>query len=260
MVNLLIITSFNDYIISPRTWLHNIKHKQKLFFVFFYLCFFYYCKNIYSILGIIFCLIITITTKIPLKKIISKVHILLYYFIFLLNIITHTSDIKFLFQIHIKIFFNPKTIKKISTLKKLEPDNISNTKDLFLLPKFVVKIASISLNSYLYLKILFSTTKYENIILYMFGKVNKILSISQQTTFIMTMSSQFFLVVTQKIFLMILSIQLRSMNRIFILEYTKILYLILIELLVFSKIYVGKISYTLYIRKINYINFMLTNY
>lgn len=252
IIHLLFITSLNDYIISPQTWLHYIKHKYKLFFILFYLCFSYYYKSVYCIVGIVCCFIVAVTINVPLEKIISKFYLLLYYSVFFFNLIVQTNCTK--------IFLKSKITDQIYIREKLGLSDIKDKTCLFVLPEIIIKLACIPLNSYLYLKILFSTTKYEDIILYIFEKVNKAISIGQQTTFIMTVSTQLFLIVTQKIFQMMLSIQLRSMNRICALEYINIFYLIFIELLVFSRIYIDKVSYTLYIRKISYTNFVLTKY
>lgn len=212
-INLLSITFFNDYIISPKTWLHYTRDKQKFFFIFSYLCFFYYYHSLYSIFGFIFCLIIIATLKVPLQKITSKFYFFIYYIICLFNIMT-----------------------KVYKLKSLAI--------------VIVKFSGISIISHLYLKILFLTTKYENTLLYILKITKNTISVGRQTILIITISTQFFFIITQKIFQVMFCIQLRNMNKICITECINIFHLGILELLIFSKINISKISYILYVKKI----------
>nr|WCH56110.1 hypothetical protein [Calliblepharis sp.] len=237
------ITFFNEYIISPLTWFHYFINYQKIFILFFYLCFFYYLNIIYNIIIINMLIVIIISLTITTKKPILNLNILLLTVFFTTNIF---------------LFYNYKNIKNFNTYKTLTNEqNISKKKAYsIIIPKFLLRSILIPVTSYLCLKLLFLTTKYEYIILHIlfFIKSTKN-SKCIEILFIFTIASQCILLIAEKISLLTLTVFLRNMDNILISNQKNILFFTFIEILNFSNFHIKRISYILYIKKIYNINF-----
>lgn len=66
--SLIPITFFNEYIITPKTWLHYFKNYKKSFIIILYLSCFYYFNTIYITLIMLISSIIIINLPIPNKQ------------------------------------------------------------------------------------------------------------------------------------------------------------------------------------------------
>nr|YP_010485055.1 hypothetical protein Ycf92 [Hypnea cervicornis]UVW80749.1 hypothetical protein Ycf92 [Hypnea cervicornis] len=93
LTSLIPISFFDEYIISPKTWLHNSKDWQKSFIILLYLSFFYYLNILYTIIIISISLIILINLPIPSKKFILNLNNIIISF-FLLSIYSYIYTIQ----------------------------------------------------------------------------------------------------------------------------------------------------------------------
>nr|QVY58341.1 hypothetical protein [Kappaphycus striatus] len=249
LINLFPIAFFNEYIISPKIWLHYIKYNRKIVSFFFYLSYFYYIHSIHIIsINLIFIKII-IYPYFSFKKIFNNLHhILPYCLIIYSTTICHNTIItNILIKVYTKIWISLyKTINFIYTFFYS-----------YLVDKLFIKILLIPVTCFLCLKTLFLTTRYEHTISYIIIILQhfKIL-VNIHMGFLMTISSQIFLLITQKISYLITSIRLRNMNINCIKKYIQSYYALLKDLLNFIDSRIITISLIIYIRRIESSNFI----
>nr|WCH56310.1 hypothetical protein [Hypnea sp.] len=255
------LSFFNEYIIAPYTCLHYFNSYKKFFIIFFYLCLFYYLNILYSIIAIILILGIIINLPKPSLKSILNLDILLLALFFIINIFLYiTNEKKYqTYSNNSMHFVSPcqSTRNNRKYTFSIKPKIILRKKKYsIIIPEFLIRSISIPITSYLCLKLLFLTTKYEYIIIYIISCIqgNKN-STNKKILFIFTISSQFVLLIAHKISLLIFSIILRNMNIIFNFNQKDILFFTFIEILNFTHLEIKRISYTMYIKKINHTNF-----
>ena len=232
---LLPITFFNEYIIAPYTCLHYFKNQQKICITFLYLSLFYYLNTIYYIIIIFIFLLIIINFPIDIQKSILNLNNFFLTFFLIINI----------------FLYNSNQYDRKSLIKK----NCVAT-----IPEFAIRLILIPIISNLLLKILFLTTKYEFIIsslLLSIKAVNK--SINKKVLFIFTISSQILLLIVETISLFVLSIFLRNMDTIFNFNKNNVLLPTYSKIQNLSYFHVKRMSYIMYIKKINYIDFSVIN-
>nr|YP_010902465.1 hypothetical protein REP52_pgp117 [Hypnea nidifica]WCH54320.1 hypothetical protein [Hypnea nidifica] len=108
----------------------------------------------------------------------------------------------------------------------------------------------------LWLKILFLTTKYEFIILFILSFLQKNKNFyCQKIIFIITLSSQLILLISQKISFLYMTMIVREGNFISKFNQNNILFIFYINLLNFSYFQIIRMSYMIQMKKINHINF-----
>nr|UAD88831.1 hypothetical protein [Gracilariopsis chorda] len=231
-MNFLQISLLNRYIYSPETWLHKLKSRKKIYFLFIYLCIILYTNSIY----------ISISTTI-------------YFILFLYYKILETCNIKSIGQYFLILCI----IVYISLLLKLQSSylfielllNIYNIliyiKDLYTLQFRTILLV---IHYMIVINIIFITTMYEDIIFSFLIFCAKYKSnIIWKITLISSFASQSLERINLKIQYIILTIRIK--NLIYSFRYDIYIYLIL-KLLreIHSDIYV--ISSLLYSRELSY--------
>nr|QCI07351.1 hypothetical protein [Leiomenia cribrosa] len=255
LINLLETMFFDQYIISPRTWIHKINNNMKIFFIFIILLILPYIDYFYIIGIIAIYILIILCLKIP-KNTLLKIHYIIFsLFIFTLNIyfstftlnkhlfLIETTSIIFKQTIIIKIYNQQKTVFKFKKYYYI-----------LLFPKYLIKIIVIYLAYFISLNILYKTTKYENIIIYYL--MNYFITKNTKKILIITFASNFLNLVTNQLYFIEISIKLRNEKYIFSVY---VYYYALKELLnnIFKEI--KRISCILYCREINYKNLRILN-
>nr|QCI06192.1 hypothetical protein [Dicranema revolutum] len=161
---------------------------------------------------------------------------------------------------YINFYFSNKFIDVLQAFDILAFDIFGFTNVLaffsMIIPNVFIRIVSIFILSWVCLRLLFFTTTYEDIIIYiayLFQKNKNLLG--NHIAFIIIISSQFLLVVTQKFFQLSTGVNLRIMDNINIIKFINFYYFTLIEILIFSNYYLNLITHTLYVREIKPIIF-----
>nr|QVY57933.1 hypothetical protein [Betaphycus gelatinus] len=256
LISLFPIAFFNEYIISPKIWLHYIQYNKKIVSLFSYLSYFYYINFSYVIcINLIFTIMI-MRLYCQFTTILTNLHYMFFYCLVITVIypnhsITNINIKKLLIRINYKTLH--MLLCKIINL-------IYKTYYSFLVDKLFIKIILIPITCFLCLKMLFLTTKYEHIITYIvnISQYCKIVT-SVHIGFLITISSQVLLLFTQKISYLIISIQLRNMNMNFIKQHIKSYYSLLKDFLKFSDSRIKIISSIICIKQIEYSKFIFIN-
>nr|AOM64529.1 hypothetical protein Riqu_050 [Riquetophycus sp.] len=188
---------FNQYIISPRTWLHTIPYNMKVYLILVYLFFLPYLHDIYIIISIILYLLIIRNLALPQKHIFHLKHIVIIVStIFLHNYILNIDKQGMNYANTIVVYH------------KL-PISIFYSIPIYIFRSTIIYIIYISL-----LKILYSTTKYENIIKCCVKQTtyNNYQSkyTPHQNILIIILASQYIILLAQKIHLLLQAIRLRN--------------------------------------------------
>nr|QCI07155.1 hypothetical protein [Hypnea pannosa] len=235
--NLIPITFFNEYIIAPKTWLHDFKDYPKSFMILFYLSCFYYFHTIYIIIITIISLIILIYVPLPNTK----------------CILTPNNILICFFFINISFYINNKNKYITYNIHKKQNTNI-------VVPEFFIRSILIPIAYNLWLKILFLTTKYELIILYTLSIVKNNKNFHyKKIVFISILSSQLILLISQKISFLYITIIMKDIKFILKSNQSNILFTFYTNLLDFSYFQIKRISYIIQIKRINYITFSIIN-
>nr|YP_009774097.1 conserved hypothetical plastid protein [Caulacanthus okamurae]QIZ74714.1 conserved hypothetical plastid protein [Caulacanthus okamurae] len=223
-------TFLNIYLISPLISLHKKDYKTKIIITFLFLVFYHYFSYIFPIIIFFYNLFTIASIPISYNKILNRLSFTSVIYIFLLNIILYINTIKLY-------------------------------KNYNFIPEFIIRIVCLPCTSYLCLKILFLTTKYEHVIIFFLYFIQIITQgITKKINFIAIVSSQIVLNINRKIYDITFSIQLRSMNKTIEVKYKTIYSSIIYEVLVFINTYIEQISSNLYIRKISYHNFRIIQF
>ena len=94
LVNLLEITFLNQYIISPKTWMHKINNNIKIVIVFITLLFISYADYLYIIIIILTYLLMIICFKIPKNVFLKKNYLLFGLSILIFNTYINNINLK----------------------------------------------------------------------------------------------------------------------------------------------------------------------
>lgn len=236
----------NVYINTPITFLHNIPSIIKVVYVYIYLClipYFNYLFIIANFLFILFCLNLSNFPKKFTKKLFFYFFILFIFICFIdyyNNNQTNISIITGLYSPNPQINFQ---IQKYINLKNIKNQNNTSTSIVF------IQITIISIYYFIILKILYLTTRYEEIIInillnnlkYNKKNINEII-------LIVSFASQFLQKIIEQINILFVSIKLRSFYSKF---YKYYLYkYIIINLLKETQNEIKRISSILYSREI----------
>nr|WCH55316.1 hypothetical protein [Hypnea brasiliensis] len=229
------ITFFNEYIITPKTWLHYFKNYKKSFIIILYLSCFYYFNTTYIVFIIVVSSITIINLPIPIKQ----------------SILTLNNSFITFFFINILLYMNYKNKYSIS--------NIYQQKNLkTVVPEFFTRSILIPITYSLWLKILFLTTKYEFMILSILYFIQKNKNFYfKKIGFIIALSSQLILLISQKISFLYITVIMRDRNFILQFNQNNILSSFYINLVNFSYFQIVRISYMIQLKKINYVNFSI---
>nr|YP_010903658.1 hypothetical protein REP92_pgp117 [Hypnea wynnei]WCH56510.1 hypothetical protein [Hypnea wynnei] len=151
------------------------------------------------------------------------------------------------------LYINYKNEYNINTIYKEKDIKI-------VIPEFFIRSILIPITYNLWLKILFLTTKYEFIILSILSFMQKNKSFHyKKIIFIIALSSQLILLISQKISFLYITIIMRNTNFILKFNQNNILYAFYISLLNFSYCQIIRMAYIIQIKKFNYINFSIVN-
>nr|YP_009511446.1 hypothetical protein [Gracilariopsis mclachlanii]AXI97323.1 hypothetical protein [Gracilariopsis mclachlanii] len=231
-MNFLQISLINRYIYSPQTWLHKLKSRKKIYFLFIYLCIILYTNSIYiSISTTIYCILFLYYKILETYDIqsIGKYLLILY-------IIAYIS---FLLKLKFPYFFTKLLLNIYNIFIYVKNLHILQLRIILLIIHYMIVI-----------NIIFITTIYEDIIfsfLILFSECkNKII---YKIILVLSFASQSLERINLKIQYMILTIRIKKLMRLF--RYDIYIYLIL-KLLqeIYSDIYL--ISSLLYSRELGY--------
>ena len=215
-INILQVTFFNQYIISPRTWIHRILYTRKIIIIFTYLLLSPYLDYQYHLLPAIFCIIVLVNLPIPRSYIFNIQQALYLLIIFFFSIYIHKNNFYTKTDNHyvtyveqrslVKNFYPLNTNKLLIMIKKSTSENF--------IPKYMMRGFSIYIIYLMLLKILYLTTKYENIItsyivIYRYNIKN---TCFLNNTPIMTLTSQFIILLIKRIDTTIKALTLRGVS------------------------------------------------
>lgn len=255
-INLLEIMCLNQYIISPKTWIHKINDNIKIFIIFITLMVLPYINYTYLSILLIIHICLILYSKIPKNKFFKNKYLLfgllmLIFSIYLNNINSQTylffvQQISIILQrpiIFIEINYRIKSYLKLGT-----------SYYIFIFPKYIIRVILIYFIYFISLKILYKTTKYENIVIYYL--MNYLIKQNKKKILIITFASNFLILVSNQIYFIEVSIKLRN-RKIFFPKY--IYYYALKELLNNISEEIKRISCILYCRELNYKNLNIAN-
>lgn len=165
LINLFQITFFNQYILSPKTWIHKIPSNFKISLKFVYLLIVPYIHWKYILFSIIIYIIVLIHLPIPKYYILSKKQIIFIVLVYMINSYIYTTnsiiDVMSITEIELNkeyiynIFF-PNDYLRNQCNKALR---IIHT-----IPQYILRSIIIYKAYCILLKIIYLTTQYENII------------------------------------------------------------------------------------------------
>lgn len=164
--NFLQIIFFNQYIVSPQTWVHKIPNKLKIFSIFTYLFLVTYFDYKYIIVSIIINILTIINLPAIKKYVINFKQILCILLLFLFNICIFGSSNN--------NFTSPNLCQQILKINNIKNTNLCYTNQSFRykhqqvyinrVPAYIFRGMSIYFIYFMLLKIIYLTTRYENII------------------------------------------------------------------------------------------------
>lgn len=242
MIYLLNVSLSNQYIYTPRTWMHNIKVQYKIYVIFALLILIPYQP--YSTI------ILTISTYISIFLILRIPHIYYLYFIRL-----------FLYSIIFLTLNNLNQVHDISNKNSLINIRLKIGHYMhhssYIFPIFIIRIGLITILYMISIKLLLQTTIYENILLFIFSSIKKKSHSLQEIMLISSFACQFLEQIPLYINTTRISIKLRN-TQYPIINYNKlIIQYIVNNYLIYLKNQISRISSVLYIREINTINFTI---
>nr|YP_010903858.1 hypothetical protein REP96_pgp117 [Hypnea musciformis]WCH56909.1 hypothetical protein [Hypnea musciformis] len=123
-----------------------------------------------------------------------------------------------------------------------------------IIPEFFIRSILIPITYHLWLKILFLTARYELIILYILSFIQ-----NKKIVFILALSSQLILLISQKISFLYTTIIIRNTSYILKSNQDNTLFAFYRNLLEFNYFQITRISYIIQIKKINCSDFSITN-
>lgn len=220
--NIFQIIFFKQYIVSPKTWIHQIPYSLKINLILACLCFIPYINQIYIITLIITYILIICRLPLPKNYLFHGKHII---FIIFFNFFNNN-----IIKIHKNIIINNHKFTHLknkflfSFLNSLYKylfifDKIDYFIPIYILRSSIIYIAYISM-----LKILYLTTQYENIISYCI--INKLSSTNRSQLIVnnkiltIIFSSQFIILLTHHVSIIIQSIRLRNTSSIHLYLYS----------------------------------------
>lgn len=240
-MDLLQIFFSNQYIYSPKTFLHFIKPKYKIFVTFSYLCLSIYFKTICFYISISILLLILIFSNIPKKYLYNLLLILITIYIY-----------TFLYKIKQSIYIKSSTSNILSyTFHLLRlPHHI--------LPIFLTRMILIYLIYMVVLNLLKLTTLVEDIIMFfLIIWQNNLHNFLYRCLLIIAFASQALEKIVQRIHYIYISVRIKDINKLYL---SKLYYYAVITLLkdIHKDIYIT--SSILYTREINENNFRIKDF
>nr|YP_009295690.1 conserved hypothetical plastid protein [Mastocarpus papillatus]AOL58174.1 conserved hypothetical plastid protein [Mastocarpus papillatus] len=260
-INLLQITFLNTYIISPKTWIHKIQNYKKISFIFIFLSFIPYINYQYIIIFTLISIFIAISYKKKcreyLKNILNALLVVsIIYMCF--NDINVNNGLCRKNSVHIPFYITLlnlliQIIRQFFTINNLNQYNY-----MFTIPKFILRAFIITILYSLCIKILFSTTTYEDIVLHYLTKCISSNNIFiQKINLITILSCQFLVLFTNRINIITTAIKVRNTNNIFSIYHYNLYYYALKNLLRHVRYDAQLIIFILYSREIKCKNLIM---
>nr|YP_009296202.1 hypothetical protein Sebd_050 [Sebdenia flabellata]AOM65137.1 hypothetical protein Sebd_050 [Sebdenia flabellata] len=239
---LLKISLSNQYIYTPITWLHRIKPKNKIYFIFSFLIFLPYQNYSYFMISIILYLSIALTLRIPKK-----------YYNYFIQIVLIIVLYIFFNKAHKINYINKNQIRVFIPLKIL--GFISNA--YFILPEFVLRISLITILYLVVLKMLLWTTTYETILILFFSNKKIKSNNLQKIMLVSSFACQFLEQILLHIRIIMVAVKLRNIHLKVMIHKYIILHYAIAKCLTNIKYDILKISSSLYIRDLDEKNFKI---
>ena len=214
-IQLFQITLFNNYIISPKTWIHQMPYKTKTLLLFIYLLFIPYVNVNYMIISIISLLWVVIFLQIPRHYIINFKELLFIFFISLLNNHIYIYNINYMkiqptTHLYINKVSSPiKCINQNQNIRINTPIKCDSMIPLYIFRGIIIYLIYIG-----HTRILNLTTTYEKIIYYYtIHAINKhYKNFFIDRLLITILSSQFIILIVMKIDQLTKVLNLRSIS------------------------------------------------
>nr|YP_009391227.1 hypothetical protein [Dipterocladia arabiensis]ARW59371.1 hypothetical protein [Dipterocladia arabiensis] len=204
-MNLSYLSFYSQYLISPITRWHKINTNIKIFIAFILLMIVPYYFNIYKLYILIF-----LYNIFHLKTNINEYVYLLtiIYYIYYYN---HLNQKKLLSSLYIYV---PIKIKKLNLfVTKNMSQKLILTFNIYLIPKFIIKILTIYLIYIQTTKILLKSTQYESIVLFFLNILEKLNIFHNQYfchfLFVVSLTSQFLQKIVNNLNIIIYSLQIK---------------------------------------------------
>jgi hypothetical protein len=170
MMNLFELSSFQQYLYSPRSWLHKITSNIKCFSIFVYLFLLFYSSVNLLILINLYLIIIPVTLSIPIK-LISRLYnnLIIYYSIVLIVFVSidNSHDLHLVrndltilsTKYYLKYLINKNTLLRTKSYRIIIQIHI-------LLPLYIIRFLLIIISSFTFYKLLLLTTYNKDILLF----------------------------------------------------------------------------------------------
>lgn len=215
LIRLFQITFFNQYLISPKTYLHKVPNEAKIFFIFCLLLIVPYISHIYVTYLIVIYLFIRFNLKVPPNYSLNLKYILILMTLYLSSSCLSISQLDTIISHKMTISNQHVAVTTAVTVKSINKDNytivINFLKYIDQLPNYVFRGILIYTIYLEFLKILYLTTSYENIIMnifllctFFFGRI------TIRNIFVTTMGLQFLTLSANNISILIKAIVLRD--------------------------------------------------
>lgn len=239
----------NRYLYSPHTWLHDINSNSKLNIICILLYSISYIHLQYVFIFCIFSIIIFLSLDLPREYLLNILKILTivltpYTIIILINQAINNKKYSQNILIYVPYFIKFLTI----SYNKYKVYRVQIIFQCYFLPQFIFKGIILTILNFLLLHILFVTTLYEDIILYMINfhqSLNIYNNINKKYTIMTACSSQFLEDIINYIYKIFISLQLRNYSAITLVALLKYGINSLIK---FVKVYSYNLSTAVYTR------------
>nr|WOA02464.1 hypothetical protein [Gloiopeltis furcata] len=255
-MNFFQITFFNDYLISPKIWLHSIKSFVKISFIFIILCLLPYFNYIYINLYIIGVLLILKNIKTPSRYFKYIYNVIILILVFLLN---YSNGQYSKMSRQITFIINTSSTQKliITCCNMIDIKNTGHLQYKLSLPEYIVKSVLVSISYFASLKILYLSTRYEEIILICLISYLKI-SKNHCDRLVLTviLGSQLLVSMQNRVNIIRIGMRLKGLN-----GYTHyyFYYFAIIEFFILTHYNIRSIASVLYCREIKYSKFLIAD-
>nr|YP_009244271.1 hypothetical protein Gvag_051 [Gelidium vagum]AMK96513.1 hypothetical protein Gvag_051 [Gelidium vagum] len=247
------INFLNRYLYFPNTWLHNVNSNSKLNVISVILYFISYMNLQYLIAFFILSFLTFLSLNLPKKYLLNSFKVLLIILIpYILTILikqaissrVYSQNIHIYTSYLVKLRSVPDTRNNIYINKYI----IQITCQSHYFPRFILKGIVISVINFLLLYILFTTTVYEDIILYIINFhrfISFYTNFNKKYTIMVACSSQFLEDIINYIYKIFISLKIRNYSN---MELLILIIYSITSLIKFIKVYSYNLSTTIYTR------------